>query len=157
MAEPAQKCSNCGADPLVVRPEDGSCSGCGVDHFVAEVVGGKIALAQALARHHEDVQAFVLELGGLLESAFAEYTEITRKGLFTKHVTQIRVTIRHHVYRLELHGKRPTAHRARHVRGIKLKEEDLPLAAFLAALSADLAAVAAESQEAREALARFVR
>jgi hypothetical protein len=155
--QPAQKCGNCGADPLIPRSEDGGCSACGVDPFVAEVVGNKIALAEALERHREDMHAFVAELAGLLEAGFADYTAVTRKGLFTKHISEIKVTIRHHVYRLAIQGKHATAHRSRNVRGIKVKEETLEIPAFLQGLSADLTAVAAENQQARDALARFMK
>src|SRR5215470_3007748 len=148
-------CPSCGA--ALVTGADGSCAACGVDPFLVDVVGKKQALADALARHVDDVHAFVAQLAAMLEEGFAEHTEIKRAGLFSKHISEISVALKNHVYRLVVHGKHTTAHRSRHVRGVKLKEDTLPMGEFLQALSADLEAVAAESRSAREALARFVR
>jgi hypothetical protein len=148
-------CPSCGA-PLVTQA-DGSCRACGVDPFLVEVVGKKQALADALASHLDDLQAFVGRLAAMLEEGFTEHTEIKKSGVFSKHVAEIAVSLKTHVYRLVVHGKHATGHRSRHVRGVKLKEETLAMADWLQALSADLEAVAAESQHARDALARFVK
>ena len=148
-------CPSCGA-PLVTQA-DGSCRACGVDPFLVEVVGKKRALADALAEHVNDVHAFVEQLAAMLSDGFAEHTEIKKAGLFSKHISEVTVSLKTHVYRLVVHGKHATGHRSRHVRGVKLKEDTLAMADFLKALSADLEAVAAESQNAREALSRFVK
>jgi hypothetical protein len=148
-------CPSCGA--ALVTAADGSCRACGVDPFLVEVVGQKRALADALASHADDVHAFVGRLAAMLEDGFAEHTEVKKAGLFSKHISEITVALRNHVYRLVVHGKHATAHRSRHVRGVKLKEDTLDMGEFLGALSADLEAVAAESHSAREALARFVK
>jgi hypothetical protein len=156
MQASATKCASCGASPFVPRSDDGSCSACGVDPFLVEVVGEKKALAEALESHSHDVHKFVLELAEMLETGFAEHTEIKKSGLFTKHISEIRVTLNHHVYRLVVNGKKATAHRSRNVRGIKLKEDTLAMPEFLEQLSADLAAVGAASAQAKRALAKFV-
>ncbi len=56
----------------------------------------------------------------------------------TKHVSEIIVTLGPHVYHLSIAGKRAIGRRSRHVRGIKLKEEELHLQQFLDDLSAAL-------------------
>jgi hypothetical protein len=150
------KCASCGADPMVPKVDDGSCSACGVDPFLVEVVGEKKALAAALESHSHDLHRFVAELAAMLETGFAEHTEIKKSGLFSKHVSEIRVTLDHHVYRLVVNGKKATAHRSRNVRGIKLKEDLLALPEFLEQLSNDLTRVASESRAAQAALAKFV-
>ena len=157
---PAAKCASCGADPMVPDAKDGSCSACGVDPFLVDVVGEKMALAAALESHSHDMALFVAELCAMLETGFADQTEVKKSGLFTKHVSEIRVTLGPHVYRLVLHGSgdklKATAHRSRNVRGIKLKEDTLPLHEFLEQLSDDLARVATANQRAKAALAKFV-
>jgi hypothetical protein len=145
---------------MVPSAEDGACSACGVDPFLVDVVGEKMALAAALENHARDMAGFVAELCAMLETGFAEQTEVKKSGLFTKHVSEIRVTLGPHVYRLVLHGSgdklKATAHRSRNVRGIKLKEDTLALHEFLAAMSEDLSRVATANQQAKAALARFV-
>jgi hypothetical protein len=148
-------CPSCGA-PLVTQA-DGSCRACGVDPFLVEVVGKKHALADALASHLSDLHEFVGRLASMLEEGFAEHTEIKKSGLFSKQVAEIAVSLQTHVYRLVIHGKHAVGHRSRHVRGVKLKEETLAMGDWLKALSADLESIAAESQHARDALARFVK
>ncbi len=157
MPAAATKCANCGASPLVPKVDDGTCTACGVDPFLVEIVGQKQALAQALESHLDDLEKFVTELASMLESGFAEHTEIKKSGIFSKHVSEIVVTLNQHVYRLKIHGKHATGHRSRNVRGIKLKEETLAMPAWLKELSDDLSEVAAESQQAKDALSKFVR
>src|SRR5215475_916370 len=113
------RCPSCGA--ALVTQADGSCRACGVDPFLVEVVGKKQALADALASHLSDLHDFVGRLAAILEDGFAEHTEIRKAGVFSKHVAEVKVTLKNHVYRLEIHGKHAVAHRSRHVRGVKLK------------------------------------
>jgi hypothetical protein len=153
----AEKCASCGASPLVTKPDDGTCVTCGVDPFLVEIVGQKRALADAFAHQSEDLHAFVDKLADMLETGFAEHTEVKRSGLFTKHISEIVVTVGNMVYRLTIHGKHATAHRSRFSRGIKLKEDKIEMKEFLDALSADLADTAAESQAAKNALSKFVK
>jgi hypothetical protein len=155
MSAKPDKCPSCGA-PLV-QQADGSCSACGVDPFLVEVVGKKQALAEAMASHLDDIHDFVGRLAVMLEEGFSEHTEIKKAGVFSKHIAEITVALKVHVYRLVVHGKHATGHRSRHVRGVKLKEETLAMGDWLNALSVDLEAIAAESQHARAALGRFVK
>ena len=157
MPATAEKCASCGAQPLVTKPDDGTCAACGVDPFLVEIVGHKRALADALAHQVDDLETFVTRLAEMLEQGFSEHTEIKRSGLFTKHISEIVVTLGTQVYRLTIKGKHATTHRARFVRGIKLKEDIVEMKAFLDALSADLADAAAASHQAQQALARFVK
>jgi hypothetical protein len=155
MPEPAQKCPNCGVD-LVPKPEDGSCSACGVDPFLAEVQGTKKAVVASLKDAVNDVHKFVEELAVMLREGFAEQTEIKTSGIFSKHISEIVVTLEQHVYRLVIHGNHATAHRTRNVHGIKLKDEKLALPQWLDDLSGELSAIAAENQQAKDALSKFV-
>lgn len=157
MPATAEKCASCGAAPLVTKVDDGTCTSCGVDPFLVEVVGEKRALADALAQQVDDLETFVTKLADMLEQGFAEHTEIKRSGLFTKRITEISVTLGTQVYRLTVNGKHAVTHRARFVRGIKLKEDKVDMKAFLDGLSADLAEVAAASRQAQDALAKFVK
>jgi hypothetical protein len=156
MSAEAKKCASCGA-PFVARVEDGCCTACGVDPFLVEVVGQKRALADALASQAHDVHSFVQKLAEMLEEGFADKTEIKTSGVFTKHISEILVTLGSHVYRLSVKGKHATGHRSRHVRGIKVKEEDLELSKFLEELSDDLAEAGAQSRAAQAALSKFIR
>jgi hypothetical protein len=155
-AEPVPKCPNCGV-ALVPKPEDGTCSSCGVDPFLAEVQGTKQAVVSALKDSVDDVHKFVAELAVMLQDGFAEQTEIQKSGLFSKHISGIVVTLEQHIYHLEIHGNHANAHRSRNVHGIKLKDEKMTLAQWLDELSGELSALAAESQQAKDALAKFVR
>jgi hypothetical protein len=153
----AQKCKNCGADPLVPKVDDGTCSACGVDPFLVDIVGEKRALARALESHLNDMHQFVEELARMLENGFAEHTEIIKSGLFSKHISEIKVTLNQHVYHLKIHGKHAEGMRSRAVRGIKLKEEKLAMDTWLEELSNDLSAVAGENKQAKDALEKFIR
>jgi hypothetical protein len=155
MSAKSELCPSCGA-PLKTRA-DGSCDACGVDPFLVEVVGRKQALAEALGAGLDDLHAFVDRLATMLQDGFAEHTEVKTSGLFSKHISELQVTLKQHVYRLVIHGKHATGHRSRNVRGIKLKEETLQMQAWLDGLAADMEAVAAESEHVRVALARFMK
>jgi hypothetical protein len=151
----AEKCPGCGAQPLTLTP-DGNCGQCGVDPFVADIVGGQKALADMLAAERHDVHAFVERLADMLEDGFGDKAEVKRRGLFKKRVSEVIVDLQQHVYRLVVGDHRATAHRARHSRGIKLKDETLELHHWLDELGRELATAARASQRAKEALARFV-
>jgi hypothetical protein len=151
----AEKCPSCGADPMQLAP-DGNCGACGADPFVAQMLGGQKALTKALAQHHDDVHAFVEPLASMLEDGFGERATVKRRGVFKKRVHEIVVDLEQHVYRLVVGDKAATAHRARHSRGIKLKDESLPLHRWLDELQRELLTVAQASRRAKDALTRFV-
>jgi hypothetical protein len=150
-----QKCLACGVAPLTLAP-DGNCASCGVDPFVAQMVGGQTALTRALADHRDDVDAFIEKLAAMLESGFGEQARVKRKGLFKSRVCEVVVDLEHHVYHLVVADKQPTARRARHSRGIKLKDESMKLHHWLDELQRELQTVAQASRKAKDALSRFV-
>jgi hypothetical protein len=151
-----ESCPNCGVKPFVTKPEDGTCVKCGVDPFIAEVQGTKKAMVSALKDAANDVKKLVEELVSMLEAGFAEQTEIKKSGIFTKHISEIVVTLNQHIYRLVIHGNHATAHRSRNVHGIKLKDEKMTLPQWLDELSGELSAIAEENQAAKAALSKFV-
>lgn len=128
------------------------CTYCGAGK--AKVVDA-VGLAQTLAQKTKDIHAFVEKLAETLESGFAAHTKVERKGLLSKKVHEINVEIRNHVYRLEVDGQHAKTHRAQHVRGVRLKDEQLQLHHWIEELSAALAQIANESEEARAALSKF--
>src|SRR5450432_1671447 len=150
-----EKCSNCGAE-LVPGP-DGRVGLCGFCH--SKGAGGAIdpsALAATLGREMNDIKSFVERLAQTLESSFPEMTNVDRSGLFSKHVSKIEITTNPMVFRLEVNGSHVTAHKTRAVHGIALKNETIPVAQWVAELSAALAHLANESEAAHKALSRIV-
>ena len=106
------------------------------------------ALAQAYAR---DARTFLPLLAVVLASALPDETEIERRGgLFQKEkpVRKITVTLGDSVYTLEDLGRGPlAASRVKIVRGIKLKTDTLPTEEWLAEMSSEIAARAAQNEK----------
>jgi hypothetical protein len=112
------KCPNCGAALAVdTTGRTEGCSFCGLGR--ARRLDPR-ALAATLGRDLSDVARFIAALAGTLEAAFPAHTEVERKGLFSKSVSEVRVTIEPHVYRIALEGGRAHAVRAKVVRGVRL-------------------------------------
>jgi hypothetical protein len=150
------KCENCGA-PLTANP-DGSapgCTYCGVG--VARAID-PLALATTLSQHMADAQRLLDALAQMLDTpAFASFVVIERSGFFTKRVSAVRVTLQTNCYRLEGSGNQLVPHRTKTVKGIALKNEQLPLKQWLEEFSHTLSQLATESREAEKALQKFVR
>jgi|GEM_PF-52887 len=147
------KCENCGA-PLPTSSDGfaGSCTFCsaGKPRTVDPV-----ALARHLERDINDIQKFVEGLASTLEDTFGASTEVERTGIFSKKVSQITVTLQDHTYRLECDDGKATAHRARVVRGVTVKNEKLQLHVWLNEVARGLAHEAEQNAEVRDALVRL--
>src|SRR3954451_4713866 len=116
-------------------------------------------LAASLRADATDTAAFLEALAARLEGALPGQVEVQRKGgLFGgKRVRRIAVRLADRHYEIEGDGGGPPAARRRTVvRGIALKSEDLPVDAWIEALSADLLALAQTSERGRAALERLV-
>ncbi|HZU97039.1 MAG TPA: hypothetical protein VFF73_10120 [Planctomycetota bacterium] len=150
------KCENCGA-PLTANP-DGSapgCTYCGVG--VARAID-PLALATTLHGVMQDTQKLLDHLAEMLESpVFASFAQVERSGFFTKRVSAVKVTIQNNCYRLEGSGSQLVPHRTKTVKGVALKNEQLPLKQWLEEFSHTLSQLATESKEAEKALQKFVR
>jgi hypothetical protein len=115
-------------------------------------------LAASLRADATDTAAFLEALAARLEGALPGQVEVQRKGgLFGgKRVRRIAVRLGDSHYEMEGDGGPPTARRRTVVRGIALKSEELPVDAWIDALSADLLALARTSERGRAALERLL-
>jgi hypothetical protein len=115
-------------------------------------------LAASLRADATDTAAFLEALAARLEGAFPGQVEVQRKGgLFGgKRVRRIAVRLGDSHYEIEGDGGPPVARRRNVVRGIALKTEELPVDAWIDALSADLLALAQTSERGRAALERLI-
>ena len=150
------KCDNCGA-PLTANP-DGSapgCTYCGVG--VARAID-PLALATTLHGVMADSQKLLDQLAQMLETpAFSGFAVVERSGFFTKKVYAVKVTLQTNCYRLEHANNQLVPHRSKTVKGVALKNEQLPLKQWLEEFSHTLSQLATESKEAEKALQKFVR
>lgn len=103
-----------------------------------------------------DLPAFIAALAARLEDAVGDGVEVDRRraGLFRgdRVVRAIRCPVGEEVYALELDGARATATRAKAVRGITIRTEELPVDAWTAALVAAIGEQADRSSQAWSAL-----
>jgi hypothetical protein len=115
-------------------------------------------LAASLRADATDTTAFLEALAARLEGALPGQVEVRRKGgLFGgKRVRRIDVRLADRHYEIEGDDGPPTARRRSVVRGIALKTEELPVDAWIEALSADLLALAQTSERGRAALERLL-
>jgi hypothetical protein len=117
-------------------------------------------LASSLRADLTDTKAFLGALAEKLGGALPALCQVERKGgLFSKekHVQRVTVELGEHRYSIE-HGDRGglRAARAKIVRGIALKTDELPIDSWIEELSRDLAAYAARNAQARVALERLL-
>lgn len=107
-----------------------------------------------------DEKAFVEALATRFEQALPEKTTVRREhSLFSKtqRVERIEITFATTEYILEFAPKRGiTTTRAKVVRGIRLKTEEIPFAAWLDELSGTIREFAEENEELRNHLERFL-
>jgi hypothetical protein len=115
-------------------------------------------LAASLRADATDTAAFLEALAARLEGAFPGQVDVQRKGgLFGgKRVRRIAVRLGDSHYEIEGNGGPPVARRRNVVRGIALKTEEMPVDAWIEALSADLVALAQTSERGRAALERLI-
>src|SRR3954464_5689252 len=115
-------------------------------------------LAASLRADATDTAAFLEALAARLQGALPGQVDVQRKGgLFGgKRVRRIEVRPGDTRYQIEGDGGQPPARRRNVVRGIALKTEELPVDAWIEALSADLLALAQTSERGRAALERLL-
>jgi hypothetical protein len=118
-------------------------------------------VAASLRADSGDLPAYVDALAVKLEGALPGRCEVDRraKRLFSheKVVRKLSLSIGDWRYTLEADGAgNVTTGRAKAVRGIVLKTEQLPLADWIASLARDLSSEAATSEQARIALERLL-
>jgi hypothetical protein len=117
-------------------------------------------LASSLRADLTDTKAFLGALAEKLGGALPTLCQVERKGgLFSKEKPVSRVTIElgEHRYTIEHAGHGGLrASRAKVVRGISLKTDELPIDSWIDELSRDLSAHAARNSQARMALERLL-
>ena len=117
-------------------------------------------LAASLRADSTDLKAFLEALAAKLEGALPEQTQVTRhSSLFSREhpVKEIMVVLGDNQYRLARERQGPLmTSRAKVVRGIVLKTEQIPLEQWIEELAEGLALEAARSAQARAALERFL-
>jgi hypothetical protein len=118
-------------------------------------------VAASLRADSADLPTFVEALAAKLEGALPGRCEVDRraKKLFShdKVVRDLVVSVGDWRYRLQSDGSgNVETARAKAVRGIVLKTEQLPLAEWIAGLARDLSSEAATSEQARIALERLL-
>jgi hypothetical protein len=113
--------------------------------------------AAGLRADSGDLAAYVEVLARKLEDALPGQTDVRRrsKGVLSREkvVDTIEVTLGEYRYTLRRDGK---GARAKEVRGVVIKREDLALEAWIGGLAGELRELAAGSAEARAALERLV-
>ena len=114
-------------------------------------------LAASLRADATDLRAFVEALASKLQASFPDRTRIERGGfLGGKRVRRIECELGDDRYVVEEDGGRVATRRSKVVRGIALKNEELPLAEWIDALSRELVGEAERSERGREALERLL-
>ena len=116
--------------------------------------------AASLRADNTDIKAFLEALAVKLEGSLPEHTKVTRQGsLFSREhpVKEVKVLLGEYEYRIGRERQGPlVAVRAKVVRGIVLKTEQISVEQWIEELSEALARVAAQSAQARVALERFL-
>jgi hypothetical protein len=117
-------------------------------------------LAASLRADSSDTKAFLEALATKLEGSLPDRTLVTRhSSLFSREhpVKEIAVLLGDYQYRIGRERQGPImAQRAKVVRGIVLKTEQIPMEQWIEELAGELAQVAASSAQARSALERFL-
>ena len=117
-------------------------------------------LASSLRADITDLKAFLEALAVKLQGSLPNQTTVTRQSsLFSREhpVKDITVTLGDYQYRIGRERQGPIVTlRAKVVRGIVLKTDQVPLDQWIDELAGALAEVAASSAQARSALERFL-
>ncbi|HEU5380055.1 MAG TPA: hypothetical protein VFV38_31920 [Ktedonobacteraceae bacterium] len=117
-------------------------------------------LAASLRADSTDLKAFLEALASKLAGALPNQTQVTRQHkLFSREhpVREIIVTLGDYQYRISYEPPKPLITlRAKTVRGIVLKTDQLPMDLWINELAGDLAQEAAQSAQAHAALERFL-
>lgn len=117
-------------------------------------------LAASLRADTSDLKAFLEALAVKLEGALPDQTAVVRQNkLFSREhpVKEILVTMGEYQYRISRDQQGPlVTMRAKVVRGIVLKTDQLPMERWIEELAEGLARQAGQSDQARQALERFL-
>jgi hypothetical protein len=113
--------------------------------------------AAGLRADGADLAAYVEVLARKLEDALPGQTEVRRrsKGFLSREKVVDTIEVRLGEYRYTLH-RDGRGTRAKEVRGVVIKREDIALEAWVGGLAGELRELAAGSAEARAALERLV-
>jgi len=113
-----------------------------------------------IRRAQTDMKAFVEGLAARLEGDVPGFVEVERKkdGFFAKtsHIESITIHTNNNDYILKKEGAHISTVRAKTVRGVVLKHEDLSLSAWLESLVADLTDLSGEMRGASDTLHDFL-
>ncbi len=116
--------------------------------------------AASLRADYTDAKAFLEALAVKLEGSLPQHTTVTRhNSLFSREhpVKEIAVSLGDYQYRIGRERQGPlVTQRAKVVRGIVLKTEQIAIEQWIEELAAGLAQIAANSAQARAALERFL-
>jgi hypothetical protein len=125
-----------------------------VSDSVASVeADGFEALAASLRADARDLDMFLEVLAAKLSASFPEQTDVDREGFRGRgRVKSLSVELGEQRYSLERRSAGVSCIRARAVRGIVLKNEELELDDWIDSLSRDLAVAAEQSERGRIAL-----
>lgn len=130
---------------------------------LGEPLGGPLQvdlLAASLRADTTDLKAFMEALAVKLEGALPNQTVVTRQNkLFSREhpVREILITLGDYQYRISREQQGPLVTlRAKVVRGIVLKTDQLPMEQWIEELATGLAEQAGQSAQARIALERFL-
>lgn len=117
-------------------------------------------LAASLRADSTDVKAFLEALASKLSGSLPNQTTVTRhSGLFSREhpVKEILVTLGDYQYRISRERQGPVVtQRAKVVRGIVLKTDQIPMEQWIEELAGALAQIATNNAQARIALERFL-
>lgn len=117
-------------------------------------------LAASLRADSTDLKAFLEALASKLAGALPNQTLVVRQNKFFSRehpVREVVVTLGDYQYRILHEPQKPLISlRAKVVRGIVLKTEQLPIDQWIDELAGDLAQEAAQSAQAHAALERFL-
>ncbi len=116
--------------------------------------------AASLRADYTDARAFLEALAVKLEGSLPQHTTVTRhSSLFSREhpVREISVSLGDYQYRIGRERQGPlVTQRAKVVRGIVLKTEQVPVEQWIEELAEGLAQIATNSAQARAALERFL-
>ncbi len=116
--------------------------------------------AASLRADSTDLKAFMEALAAKLEGALPDRTQVTRRNsLFAREhpVREIVVTLGDSQYRIVRERQGPViASRAKVIRGIVLKTDQLPMEQWIEELATSLAYESTQSAQAHAALQRFL-
>lgn len=116
--------------------------------------------AASLRADYTDVNAFLEALAAKFEGSLPTHTRVVRQsGLFSREhpVKQIVLTLGEFQYSMNRERQGPLlAQRAHMVRGIVLRNEEIPVEQWIEEVAESLAQLAAYNAQARDALSRFL-